>query len=173
MFIFVRDGRYVTATNKFWFWISVLAGIAGAAMSFSLMKAAGQIPLGIILTLLFAGCAVLDCMFLAKGRRSVSITACGYGIAATLIPFLLQCVNLQGDDYIPMAGCAVLTVIANVWALVGSRKNAQVHDASVKDCAALRGGQSRPFVAALYVLAAAGIALALIAVLSGSLPEYL
>ena len=57
MFIFVRDGRYVTATNKFWFWISVLAGIAGAAMSFSLMKAAGQIPLGIILTLLFAGCA--------------------------------------------------------------------------------------------------------------------
>ena len=110
MFFFIREGRYVTAVNKFWFWISVVAGLLGVGMSFTLLQRAGQIPLGIIMALLFIGCVIFDCMFLIKGKRSIGITACGYGIAATIIPFILQCINLQSDSYIPMAGCSGVTV---------------------------------------------------------------
>ena len=51
MFIFVREGRYVTATNKFWFWISILSALGGTVMSFILLKKAGQPVLGVILAL--------------------------------------------------------------------------------------------------------------------------
>ena len=129
-------------------------------MSFTLLQRAGQIPLGVIMALLFVGCVVFDCMFLIKGKRSIGITACGYGIAATIIPFILQCINLQSDSYIPMAGCSVLTVISNIW------------DENVKTCLTLKGKNSRIPMAALYVLACAGIVLALVAVISGKLPVY-
>ena len=172
MFFFIREGRYVTAVNKFWFWISVVAGLLGVGMSFTLLQRAGQIPLGIIMALLFIGCVIFDCMFLIKGKRSIGITACGYGIAATIIPFILQCINLQSDSYIPMAGCSVLTVISNIWALVGSKKFSQEWDENVKTCLTLKGKNSRIPMAALYVLACVGIVLALVAVISGKLPVY-
>ncbi len=172
MFFFIREGRYVTAVNKFWYWISVAAGLLGVGMSFTLLQRAGQILLGIIIVLLFIGCVVFDCLFLIKGKRSYGITACGYGIAATIIPFILQCINLQSDSYIPMAGCGVFTVISNIWALAGSKKLFQEWGESVKTCITLKGKNSRIPMAVLYVLACAGIVLALVAVISGKLPVY-
>lgn len=122
MFIFVREGRYVTATNKFWFWISILYGLIGAVLSFLLLEKAGQPLLGVIMALLCIGCVVFSVMFLSAGKRSNSIIACGFGIAATLIPCILQCINLETNTYISMAGSGVFTIISNVWALVGSKK---------------------------------------------------
>ena len=81
-------------------------------------------------------------------------------------------INLQSDSYIPMAGCSVLTVISNIWALVGSKKFSQEWDENVKTCLTLKGKNSRIPMAALYVLACAGIVLALVAVISGKLPVY-
>ena len=69
MFFFICEGRYVTAVNKFWFWISVVAGLLGVGMSFTLLQRAGQIPLGIIMALLFIGCVIFDCMFLIAFDR--------------------------------------------------------------------------------------------------------
>ncbi len=172
MFIFVREGRYVTATNKFWFWISILSALGGTVMSFILLKKAGQPVLGVIMALLFIGCVVFNVMFLSAGKRSNSIIACGFGIAATLIPCILQCINLETNTYISMAGLSIITIISNVWALVGSKKLYQDRDETVKTCVTLKGSQSRIPMIILYVLAAAGIVLALVAVISGTLPVY-
>ena len=173
MFIFVREGRYVTAANKFWFWLSILTGLIGAVMSFILLKKAGQPLLGVIMALLFIGCVVFNVMFLSTGKRSNSIIACGFGIAATLIPCILQCINLETNTYIPMAGFSIFTIISNVWALVGSKNIYQERDETVKTCVTLKGSRSRIPMIILYVLAAAGIILALVAVISGALPVYL
>ena len=172
MFFFVREGKYVTAANKFWFWLSVLSALVGVGMSFSLLTRAGQIPLAVILALLYLGCAAYDCIFLSTGKRSCAFLACGFGIAGIIIPFVLQCINLQSDSYIPMAGCAVMTVISCIWALVGSKKLYQKHDETLKTCLSLQGANSRIPTAVLYALAAAGIILSLVAVISGSLPVY-
>ena len=51
MFILVREGRFVTAANKSWFWISILSALVGTIMSFILLKKAGQPVLGVILAL--------------------------------------------------------------------------------------------------------------------------
>ncbi len=172
MFIFVREGRYVTATNKFWFWISILSALVGTVMGFILLKKAGQPVLGVIMALLFIGCVVFAVLFLSTVHRSHSIIACGFGIAATLIPCILQCINLETNTYIPMAGFSILTIISNVWALAGSKNLYQDRDETVKACMTLKGSRSRIPMIILYVLAAVGIILALAAVISGTLPVY-
>ena len=170
MFFFIREGKYVTISNKFWFWISILLGLSGIGLGCALMLKANQLLLGIILGLLYLGCVVFDCLFLSKGKHSYGITACGYSIAATLIPIILQCVNLQSDSYIAMAALGAPSIIANVWAMNGSKKLTQERDESIQSCITLKGRRSRiPFMV-LYVLAAVGIILALVAVISGSLP---
>ena len=172
MFFFVREGKYVTPANKFWFWLSVLAALCGAGMGFILLMRAGQMPLAVILALLYLGCAVYDCVFLSTGKRSCAFLACGFGIAGIVIPFILQCINLQSDSYFPLSGFGVMTVISCIWALVGSKKLCQKQDETLKTCLTLRGMNSRIPMAVLYVLTAAGIILSLIAVISGSLPVY-
>ncbi len=172
MFIFVREGRYVTATNKFWFWISILSALVGTVMSFILLKKAGQPVLRVIMACIFIGCVVFNIMFLSTGKRSNSIIACSFGIAATLIPCILQCIDLETNSYIPLAGFGVFTIISNVWALIGSKNLYQDRDETVKTCVTLKGSQSRIPMIILYVLAAAGIILALVAVVSGTLPVY-
>ncbi len=94
MFIFVREGRYVTAANKFW--NSILSALIGTIMSFILLKKAGQPVLRVIMACIFIGCVVFNIMFLSTGKRSNSIIACGFGIAATLIPCILQCIKQTG-----------------------------------------------------------------------------
>lgn len=170
MFFFIREGKYVTAVNKFWFWISVALGLAGIGMGYALLLRANQLILGIILGLLYLGCVVFDCLFLSKGKHSYGITACGYGIAAMLIPIILQCINLQSDSYIAMAAMGAPTIIANAWAMNGCKKLMQEWDESIKVCVALKGRRSRiPFMV-LYVLGCVGIVLALVAVIGGTLP---
>lgn len=152
MIFFIRKGRYVPIANKLCFWMAVLTGVGGVPLSYALLRKADQPLLGVIMMLLFLGCVVFDCLFLAKGKRSYSIIACGYGIAASMIPVVLQCVNLQSNAYIGMTGYSILTVIATVWAMLGSKKLSQEWDESVKICASLKGRHSRIAIIALYVL---------------------
>ncbi|MBR3430442.1 MAG: hypothetical protein IKG87_10120 [Clostridia bacterium] len=172
MFFFVREGKYVSAVNKFWFWIAVVAAILGACMSCSLLSRANHLLIGIILALLFLGCAVFDVLFLSAGKRSYGIIACCFGIATTIIPFILQCVKLDSDSYISPAGCGVITVIATIWALNSSKKIVQIWDTKMKECIMLKNKQSRIPMAVFYVLALAGIILSVAAVATGTLPAY-
>ncbi len=174
MFFFIREGRYVTAVKKFWFWISVILGLGGlAAGSALLIVKANQALLGVVMGILYLGCVVFDCLFLSKGKHSYGITACGYGIAATLLPVILQCVNLQSDTYIAMAALGIPTLIANIWAMNGSKKMTQDRDESVRSCVMLKGRRSRVPFALLYVLTIVGVVLAVVAIANGTLPVYL
>jgi len=139
-------------------------------LGYALLLKANQLLLGVILGLLYLGCVVFDCLFLSKGKHSYGITACGYGIAAALIPVILQCINLQSDSYIAMAALGVPTIIANAWAMNGCKKLTQEYDESIKVCLALKGRRSRILFMVLYVLGGVGIVLALVAVIGGTLP---
>ena len=171
MILFSREGKYVTATNMFWFWIAMLSAVVSAVMNFGTLKEFGQIPLGVIMALPYIGCVVFSCLFLFTGKRSWCFIACGCGIICTVLPFVIQCVNLEDDSYIKPAVGGLMTVISTIWALIGSKKLLQEHDTTLKDCLALKHKPSRVWVIVLYCVALAGLALAIAAVAGGAIPR--
>lgn len=171
MFFFIREGKYVTASTKFFYWIAVVAGIIGAVGSFIMLKKGWIIFIGLILALLNLGYVVFSWRFLNKGNRSDAITACGYAVACAIIPFILQAVDFEYADYVSLSAPSLAPLAANLMGLFGSKKLSQKWDENLKVCASMKGPHSRIPVTVLYSLASIGVVLSVIALLSGSLPK--
>ena len=159
------EWNFGSQPNLYVYGIALLGALAGLGLSLAWLCGSSRILLGVILAFLFAGCIVFSIQYILSGLRSKGFLAFGFGAAATVIPLILYFGNAQNSKCILLSVCAVLTVFATVWALNGNKRKRQRPDSIATRSFRLGNKASRIPMAVLYLLSAAGIVLALLAVI--------
>ena len=170
MLFFVREGKYVTATNKFWFWLSILAQlICGCVGGVNFVKQ-GNPVFGVSMLVLMVGSGVLSIMFLTGGKRSRAIASCAYAVSALLLGIFIQVMvgSQSSGDYLNFALTNTMTPISTIWALLGEKKYAQKNDTKVMDCLLLKNSSSRVIMGIMYAVTLVGIIGVVVGVATGA-----
>lgn len=125
MFLFARESRYVTATNKIMFWISIFGSVVTGVVFFGFFSSGALtnvfVPHVVLLAVVMLTCAICMCMMLF-GNRIGGYAAIGFAALMIVGSLLLSIACNEYEVALAPAGIGLLCLWPTLATLFGEKR---------------------------------------------------